>query len=501
MGKALYRKYRPTKLTDVIGQDQVVSTLAGCIEKGNISHSYLFCGPRGTGKTTIARIFAHAINGFDYQLEDDYVDIVEIDAASNRGIDNIRELRENAIVAPTKGKYKVYILDESHMLTKEASNALLKILEEPPAHIVFIMATTDPQKVLPTILSRSQVYTFRLAAPEVMKDHLKSIAKKEKINITDDALDIIVKRGGGSFRDSISLLDQLSNLSDKKITAEAINKALGLPQDKLIADLLAAYASQDVDKITTLLKDILNTGSKPETIAEETINQILAQPKGELLPLLSALPDVKAPFPEAKLLLAFLGKGSGGSTTTLFTAFPPARTTTYIPDGPDGAAQRAVPPASQRMTSSAETGAVKSEGAEPPADETGAEKVGEVEPAHKTSSAETGAVKSEGAEQPANFTWDTFMSNLQSSSNLLYNLLQKSHHASDPTTLHLYVKNQGIFNSVNNKALLAKLSGLNIAVHDLSEYNSKNSANFGQISDIMGKVEEVSKDGNPFQQR
>ncbi|MBR3135050.1 DNA polymerase III subunit gamma/tau [Candidatus Saccharibacteria bacterium] len=476
MGKALYRKYRPTKLEDVIGQDQVTNTLQGIIKKGNISHSYLFCGPRGTGKTTIARIFAHAINNFDYELEDDYVDIVEIDAASNRGIDNIRELRENAIVAPTKGKYKVYILDESHMLTKEASNALLKILEEPPAHIVFIMATTDPQKVLPTILSRSQVYTFRLASPEIMKDHLKKIAKQEKINIDDDALDIIVKRGGGSFRDSISLLDQISNLSDKTITADSINKALGLPQDKIIDDLLSAYTSADVARITTLLKDVLNTGSKPETIAEETINKIIATPKKELLPLLSKLPEVKAPFPEAKLLLAFLASNTdlGGSTTSLLTAFPPARTTTYIPDGPDRSAQRAVLPASQRMTSSAESGAVKSEGVESP----------------KATDTATQPIQ-----DASNFSWETFMASLSKSSALLYNLLQRSHHKEDATTLHLYVKNQGIFNATNNKTLLAKLSGLSIAVHDLSEYNSKD---FGQISDIMGNVEEVNNDGNPF---
>ena len=480
MGKALYRKYRPTKLEDVIGQDQVTNTLKSIIDKGNISHSYLFCGPRGTGKTTIARIFAHAINNFDYELEDDYVDIVEIDAASNRGIDNIRELRENAIVTPTKGKYKVYILDESHMLTKEASNALLKILEEPPAHIVFIMATTDPQKVLPTILSRSQVYTFRLAPPEVMKDHLKKIAEQEKINIDDDALDIIVKRGGGSFRDSISLLDQISNLSDKKITADSINKALGLPQDQIIDDLLSAYTSANVAKITTLLKDILNTGSKPETIAEETINKIIAEPKRELLPLLEKLPEVKAPFPEAKLLLAFLGNGGeASSTSSAFSAISPARATTYIPDGPDKFARRAVLPASQRMTSSTESGA---------------EKVDEVEIASKSSPKITDTAPNT-LQDSNHFNWDNFMSKLSTSSTLLYNLLQKSHHKEDAATLHLYVKNQGIFNATNNKTLLAKLSGLSISVHDLSEYNSKD---FGQISDIMGNVEEVNDNGNPF---
>ena len=172
----LYRKYRPTKLEDVVGQEQVTSVLANAIKSGKISHAFLFIGPRGTGKTSVARILAHAVNGFDYQVEDSYLDIIEIDAASNTGVDNIRELREKAVIAPTKGKYKVYIIDEVHMLTKSASNALLKTLEEPPEHVIFIMATTDAHKVPITISSRTQVHTFKLARPEVMLAHLKEIS-------------------------------------------------------------------------------------------------------------------------------------------------------------------------------------------------------------------------------------------------------------------------------------------------------------------------------------
>ena len=160
MAKALYRKYRPKSLSEVVGQEQVTRVLENSLKQGKISHAYLFIGPRGTGKTSVARIFAHEVNGFKYELEDVYVDIIEIDGASNRGIDNIRELREKVAIAPTSGKYKIYIIDEVHMLTKEAFNALLKTLEEPPKHVIFIMATTDAYKVPVTITSRAQTYTF-----------------------------------------------------------------------------------------------------------------------------------------------------------------------------------------------------------------------------------------------------------------------------------------------------------------------------------------------------
>ena len=182
--KSLYRRYRPIKLEDVVGQEQVTKPLINALKNGKINHAYLLIGPRGCGKTSVARILAHAVNGFDYQLEDNYVDIIEIDGASNRGIDNIRELRDKAMIAPTNGKYKIYIIDEVHMLTKEAFNALLKILEEPPAHVIFIMATTDAHKVPVTITSRAQSYSFKLADQNTMFSYLKNVARQEKISIT-----------------------------------------------------------------------------------------------------------------------------------------------------------------------------------------------------------------------------------------------------------------------------------------------------------------------------
>ena len=303
--KALYRRYRPKTLSEVVGQEQITSVLANSIKNGKLSHAYLFIGPRGTGKTSVARILAHEINDFKYELEDDYLDIIEIDAASNTGVDNIRDLRERAIIAPSKGKYKVYIIDEVHMLSKSAFNALLKTLEEPPEHVIFIMATTDAHKVPITITSRSQVFTFKLADPSTMFEHLKSICKKEKIAIDDEALKIVVKRGGGSFRDSLSLLDQVSTLSDKTITAELLTKALGLPQDEAIANILQAYRDNNTETIRQELNTLADSGIKPELIAAELIDAILAQPDAIYLPLLDKLTEVsRSAYPAVKLLLA-----------------------------------------------------------------------------------------------------------------------------------------------------------------------------------------------------
>ena len=309
MTKALYRKYRPLKLADVVGQDDTIRQLQTQLTNQKISHGYLFVGARGCGKTSVARIFAHEINHFDYQLEDNYVDIIEIDAAVFTMVENIRELRDKAMLAPTTGKYKVYIIDEIHMLSKNAFNALLKILEEPPEHVVFIFATTNPEKIPATILSRVQIFHFKLADKSVMQPFLENICQKEGINIEKDALSLLIEQGGGSFRDSLSILDQLSNLhADKStlITTEEVSSALGVPKQVLIQELLANYEQENVDQIRSLVEELINQGNKAEGIATSLIKAIVQNPTAKNLHLIEKLYAVNGEFASAKLIVALI---------------------------------------------------------------------------------------------------------------------------------------------------------------------------------------------------
>ena len=309
MTKALYRKYRPLKLADVVGQDDTIRQLQTQLTNQKISHGYLFVGARGCGKTSVARIFAHEINHFDYQLEDNYVDIIEIDAAVFTMVENIRELRDKAMLAPTTGKYKVYIIDEIHMLSKNAFNALLKILEEPPEHIVFIFATTNPEKIPATILSRVQIFHFKLADKSVMQPFLENICQKEGINIEKDALSLLIEQGGGSFRDSLSILDQLSNLHPDKstlITTEEVSSALGVPKQVLIQELLASYEQENVDQIRSLIEELINQGNKAEGIATSLIKAIVQNPTTKNLHLIEKLYAVNGEFASAKLIVALI---------------------------------------------------------------------------------------------------------------------------------------------------------------------------------------------------
>jgi len=275
MGQALYRTHRPKKLSEIVGQEHITTALGNALKKGTISHAYLFTGPRGTGKTTTARILAHEINQLPYDEDRQHLDIIEIDAASNRRIDEIRDLRDKVYIAPSSAKFKVYIIDEVHMLTKEAFNALLKTLEEPPAHVVFILATTEMHKLPETIVSRTQRYAFKPVDKVQVAAHLRSIASAEKIDISDEALELIAVHGEGSFRDSISLLDQIRNTTGK-IELTNVQAVLGIAPLERINGLMQALQQADSAEIINALRAMHEQGYEPAQIAKQ-ISGVLRQ--------------------------------------------------------------------------------------------------------------------------------------------------------------------------------------------------------------------------------
>ncbi len=307
MSKALYRKYRSKSLDEIVGQRHVTDILASAIKQGRISHAYLLTGPRGVGKTSIARILAHEINHLPYDEEQTHLDIIEIDAASNNGVEDVRELREKIQLAPVSAAKKIYIIDEVHMLSKAAFNALLKTLEEPPEHVVFILATTDVDKIPATIISRTQRFSFRSIGIGDAVKHLKYIADSEKIKVTDEAFELIAERGDGSFRDSISLLDQLASLADVKkgITTELIEASIGLAPKTIINQLLEAVETHDLPTLVKLLDSAYDQGIHGAVLSQQlttSVRHLIVQ-KPQLLPLLDSLLDVaKSSQPNLKLL-------------------------------------------------------------------------------------------------------------------------------------------------------------------------------------------------------
>ncbi len=283
--KALYRRFRPQIFSDVIGQDPITRTLKNQIRASNISHAYLFCGTRGTGKTSTARIFARAINCLNPQdfdpcnkceicqgiLSESNIDIVEIDGASNRGVENIRELRETVKYPPSRGRYKVYIIDEVHMLTMEAFNALLKTLEEPPKHIVFILATTDPQKLPATILSRCQRFDFKAITTRDIEKRLGEICGKMGIEAEGEALKIIAVNAEGALRDALSVLEQTISFSDGKLTEKDVIDVLGIVNYEIIFNMVEAVAKKDSSQAISLVEKVVSQGKDIQQLIKDLI--------------------------------------------------------------------------------------------------------------------------------------------------------------------------------------------------------------------------------------
>jgi DNA polymerase III subunit gamma/tau len=266
----LYRKYRPREWKDVVGQDHVVSVLENSIKLKRIAHAYLFSGSRGTGKTSIARIFARSLGVSDN-------DIYEIDAASNRGIDDIREIRDGVSVLPFESPYKVYIIDEVHMLTKEAFNALLKTLEEPPAHALFILATTETDKIPETVVSRCQVFTFNKPTREILKTLVTNVAKKEGYTIETGGGDLIALLGDGSFRDTLGILQKiLSTSEDKKISIKEIEMITGAPKGTLVNDFIIALSDikNEKDKALSIISDVVKSNISMKTFISLVLEKV-----------------------------------------------------------------------------------------------------------------------------------------------------------------------------------------------------------------------------------
>lgn len=285
MQKALYRAYRPQTFDEVVGQDAIVTALKNQIMTGHVGHAYLFSGTRGTGKTSCAKIFARAVNCLDSKegnpcnmcahcraiLEETTMDVVEMDAASNRGIDDIRELRETVIYPPAQVRYKVYIIDEAHMITKEGFNALLKMMEEPPAHLIFILATTEPEKIPPTILSRVQRYEFKRIDLEVISKRLAFIAEKQGVTITPEALATLSRAADGALRDALSLLDQVMAMGEPSITEELVECVLGTAGKLSLAELTHDVLHDHMTAAMTKAESLLQEGKEAAVLLREWI--------------------------------------------------------------------------------------------------------------------------------------------------------------------------------------------------------------------------------------
>lgn len=460
MGKALYRKYRSRSLSEIVGQPHITAILERAIANGTTAHAYLLTGPRGVGKTSIARILAHEINRLPYRDESTHLDIIEIDAASNNSVEDIRDLREKVQIAPVSAPKKIYIIDEVHMLSKSAFNALLKTLEEPPEHAVFILATTDADKLPDTILSRVQRFNFRTISQDEVAAHLRTIADAEQISIDDGALQLIARYGQGSFRDSISLLDQMRNLSSETITAAMVEDSLGLASTAEIQQLLKAYCAGDLQTIADTLRVLEHRGVPANAINEQLLHEIRSDiiNKSNCLPLADKLlSNQKTAWPYIKLLIAL------GSNTNVSNFDVPAVSTSAQPES------------AQPMT------------------------VNEPAPVYAPQSASDTPQKKKKNAQPnqtVNFDWSKFLEAVHAKSTGAYSYLAKSGYELDDQQLTVFAGKKFAKNQIEKSlpVLAGALQAQNLDREIIISAKPKppKDSQTAAILDIMGGGEEVN---------
>ena len=477
MSQALYRKYRSRSLNEVLGQDHVTSILRRALEQGKIAHAYLLTGPRGVGKTSVARILAHEINHLPYDDDSSNLDIIEIDAASNNGVDDIRALREKAQVAPVSAPKKVYIIDEVHMLSKSAFNALLKTLEEPPEHVVFILATTDADRLPATILSRVQQFFFRPIPTEIMTRQLMNIAKKEGFAIEEDAARLIAERSRGGFRDGISMLDQLSILatSDQPLTANMVTEYLGLSDATMLGNLLDSYPSDDNEKVLNIFQELENSGASSVIVSHQLLsiarNRLRKNPN--LIGLVQQLIEVdRHPHPDLKLLTIFMNSNSQPTEKPVATK----KDTTQAASPKPAAKPTPIKPA--ELAKPTEKSIEKEE---KPA-----------EPAKKP------ATKPKKTDAPLELNWEKVIERAKEKSLGLASLLQKSQWSFDGEKLTIYAGSafyKKKLDDAKNKPLISEIiseeTAMDLEIDIIGEKKPPEDEKLAEIAELMGGGEEV----------
>ena len=487
MSQALYRKYRSRSLDEVLGQDHVTNILRRALEQGKIAHAYLLTGPRGVGKTSVARILAHEINQLPYDEEASHLDIIEIDAASNNGVDDIRALREKAQVAPVSAPKKIYIIDEVHMLSKPAFNALLKTLEEPPAHVVFILATTDADKLPATILSRVQQFFFHPISVDVMARQLMAIAEKEGFAIDADAARLIAERSRGGFRDGISMLDQLSILAtpDQPLTVAMVTEYLGLSDATTLEELLDVYQSEDTARILSILQELEQSGISPTVVSHQLLSITRARLRTNpgLVELIQQLIEVdRHPHPDLKLLTIFM-KHHAQPVRPKKTVAQAVTATPTVISTPAKPASLAEKPAKSQSTKSTEPVKKTSESQD-------------TKPAQSTKKLPT---KPRKPDAPLELDWQKVIEQAKEKSVGLSSLLQKSQWAFDGDKLTIFAGSafyKKKLDDAKNRPLLAEIitaeAGMELEVDIIGEKKPPEDEKLAEIAAMMGGGEEVN---------